>query len=143
IARASPADTFVVSQTADIAPPAAGTISRAFDFAPSFLDDSDVPVDLTVQAFGFAIDEAGNCAAAASDTEQSAACVDFRGQRIAGAPPETQPTTAVAGRSFRLPTGAVVPDLRPDAPRRRLYLSNWAANRVEIFDLATGAFANP
>ena len=143
VARTAPVDTFVVSQFVDVVPSAGGTVVRTFDFAPTFIDAAQLPADLSVQVYGFALDEAGNCAAAVSDADQRLVCATFRGQTVAAAALAAEPSTVVGGRSIRLPAGSVVPDIRPDVPRRRLYLSNFGRNRVEILDLASRTFANP
>lgn len=48
--------------------------------------------------------------------------------------------TAVAGRTFALPSGGEIGDAIYNRNRNELYLSNLILNRLEVFDVATSAF---
>ena len=108
------------------------------------------PRNFTLRTHAFAIDGAGNCAAAVTNAMQSLTCVDTpvappapiaNDFKVAQGQSGLSITlTVVGGRSVRLPNGGTIADALVDAQRQRVYMSNHSLNRLEIFDAATETF---
>jgi|GEM_PF-664001 len=108
------------------------------------------PRRVTLQTHAFAIDAAGNCAAAVTNTTQSLTCAPSPVAPPAGIPNTFMiaqgqsglPITlmVVGGSSVRLPNGGIIADALVDAQRQRLYMSNMSLNRLEVFDAVADTF---
>lgn len=137
------ADTVPLSPRLDTtyATPQQGVVVKEFFFGPFNVDPLLLPDTLRFQVHAFAVDSAGNCAAAVSTATQSLPCGSFRGEIVAANfIGQEASTLVVPGRTIKLPDGGIIADAIVDHPRQRLYLSNFSANRVEVLDLAALSF---
>jgi predicted RNA-binding protein with TRAM domain len=143
-----PRDTFyLVSRT--FSPPLGGTPDTTFTFrlrdAYRELGAARFPLPFTIQVQAFAIDAQGNCGASVQETMQSLPCTEIPGQSgffvAQGQTGAVYNPTAVIGTSVRLPTGSVIADALADTLARRVYLSNFARNQVEVLNLADTTLA--
>lgn len=156
-------DTLFLDTT--FAPPRGGTLDKPFVFRlADFLEEETAgtpqrfgetsslrfPRRFTLEIHAFGIDAAGNCGAAVSNTTQSLACLATPSAppapipntfRVASAPAGLQGSiTATLGSSVVIPGGGRIADALVDPARQRLYLSNIAMNRIEVFNAATNTF---
>jgi hypothetical protein len=126
-----------------VSPPAAGVVTREFPFtvAAAWVDRLRLPDTLAVEVHGWAVNAAGSCVAAVQDSVQKLPCADFRGSRVASRTRGLQARLAVvAGTTVALPGGAAIGDLVVHDATRRVFLSNKAANRIEVLEMpASGA----
>lgn len=121
--------------------PQQGVVVKEFSFGPFNVDPLLLPDTLRFQVHAFAVDSAGNCAAAVATTAQSLPCGSFRNEIVAANfIGQEASTLVVPGRTIKLPDGGAIADAIVDYPRQRLYLSNLSANRVDVLDLATLSF---
>jgi hypothetical protein len=136
-------DTMVFERVVDLGTPQTGTVVRDIVFAPPFVDARNLPNTLQFQFHAFAVDSAGNCAAAVTTSNARFSCGTFRNATVASGIAPSIPTTVVSGRSVALPAGSRIPDAAVDVARERLYLSNLPLSRLEVMDLRTLTFGAP
>ncbi len=134
-------DTLTRSAQVTFSPPRSGTSVRDFTLPPFNADTLTLPDTLTFLIHAFAVDSAGNCAAAVSDTEQQLACGVFKGDTVAaGTTGASVRVVVVGGRTVLLPDGGQIADATVDTIRDRLYLSNFSARKIEALDLVADTF---
>jgi hypothetical protein len=140
--RTKAGDTLVAPFDTTFAVPRTGEVVREFSFSPRFRADSlALPDTVIFHVHAWALDAAGNCAAAVADQDQRIRCADFRGSRVADAlGGQRVQTVAVAGRTIMLPGGGTIADAVVDTVRRRLYLSNFTRSHLDILDLPADTF---
>jgi hypothetical protein len=145
--RTGSADTVMVARSVAVSPAATGTVVRSFAFAPPVADATMLPDTLRMTLHAFAVDSAGNCAAAVAEGPQRLACREIeRGgveSVIASGVAEVEESIVVAGCSVALAAGSLIADIAPDTLRRRLYISNLERNRVEVLNLNDFALQAP
>ncbi|TVP55681.1 MAG: hypothetical protein EA351_10090 [Gemmatimonadales bacterium] len=130
-------DEFVASQG-----PAGDTISTNFTFRPDWLSEADLPRSFDLQAYGWVLNRAGDCAAAVpegSDTSLDCRIVQIGSEtvRIATAGASPIEILGVAGRTTLFPTDAIIAaDLAVDVARENLFISNRRSNVLHHFDPA-------
>ncbi|HSJ26093.1 MAG TPA: Ig-like domain-containing protein [Longimicrobiales bacterium] len=143
----SPAEFFYASSDA-FTSPRSGLVEHTFGIrlGEHFSEtELSLPRNMSIRAYGYALDDINNCAVGASVEFASLQCSDtmFVGGwdhfHAAGAGAATV-VTAVAGHSVRLPGGGRVADAVVDDRNRRVYLSNIENNRVDVFNLGTTSF---
>ena len=118
------------------------TVSVAFSVHPDWLAPTDLPAAFVLELSGWAVNTAGQCAAAIPGEVVTFACqtaqVDNTTLTLAGARAPEIPVTAVLGRTTPFPTSTiVVGDLQVDTLRSRAYLSNRLSNRLHVFNPTT------
>lgn len=122
-----------------ISPPAAGVVTREFRLvvAQEWVDRLRLPDTLALEVHGWAVNSAGACVAAVQDSVQKLPCADFRGARVASRTRGLQARLAVvAGTTVSLPGGtATIADMVVHNASRRVFLSNKAANRIEVLEM--------
>lgn len=133
----------VAFRTRTLSPTRSDTV--AFDVViPASAIGGAVGDTLPIQVYGFAVDSAGNCSATSPGANGSSLCANrtISGTSVRLAPSAGPPVPAVrvGGRSFTLPSGAVIADVVADQSRGRVYLSNLRANEIELFDVNRGVF---
>jgi hypothetical protein len=159
VRRDNPADTLWLTEQFSTGIGIAGTVSRFFsltaleDFEVSpgvpFYDPVNRPDTLDLDFWGWASDQAGNCAAAVSATVyQRLDCqtVTVPAGSFTVAANETGQRTTVAlvsGETIRLPLGGVIADAAVHGPEEVLVLSNIGLGHLEVFDLNTRTFESP
>lgn len=123
-----------------------GTVPATFRVSPEmFVDSMALPDTVAFRLHAYAVDAAGNCAAAVQEGEQQLACdgATFPGDTVAaGAAGQNAEAVVVTGRTVILPDGGQVADARVDTARNRLYLSNLTYNRVDVLGLAEMGFTH-
>ncbi|HEX7052124.1 MAG TPA: hypothetical protein VF188_18090 [Longimicrobiales bacterium] len=142
-------DTVSQQRVITFSPALSGLVQRDFSFAPFNVDPLTLPDTLSVEFYAFAVDAAGNCAAAVLTTEQQLACGTFNGDTVAAGNVGglEADVIAVAGHTVMLPGGGAVGDavVEMDTANNefRLYLSNFSGNSVEVLSLADTTFGAP
>lgn len=136
-------DTVVMVQDTTFGSAVTGAPDFARPFEPFNVDMYALPDSVTFVLYAFAVDSAGNCAAAvATNLEQQLEC-QVSGNVITAAEPGTRVNTVVvSGRTVKLPDGGVIADAVVDTARKRLYLSNFSYNKIDVLDLATYSFVS-
>ena len=127
----------------DFDPPRTGTVTHTLAFEPFNIDPRILPDTLIFEFTGFAIDDAGNCAATVAEGQsQSLVCVTGTNGAVTAQSRAGVRTTrpVVAGRTVTLPAGGRIMDAAVDTVRKNLLLSNITRDRIEIFRLETEQF---
>jgi hypothetical protein len=139
VASSARTDTLVFERVIDFAGPVEGQVRGDFDVLPPFANLAAIPETLKLQFHAFAVDSAGNCAAAIDAAPQQLACrqrSDASGAHtVADGQAQVRNSLVVAGRSVTLPSGADIADAVPDVARQRLYMSSRASGRIEILEI--------
>jgi DNA-binding beta-propeller fold protein YncE len=134
--------------TAIFAPALSGMAERTFNLVlgEKYSElQAPYPRTFTLEVHAFAVDAAGNAAAAVGTTLTAlpASSIDVGGVRYYMArdvSPAAHVVTVTKGRSIRLPDGGRIADAVVDAARQRVYLSNIQNNKVETFHLGADTF---
>jgi hypothetical protein len=132
------ADTFVVTQSEELSPPADGTVTQTFTFTPVFFDPLALPDSLAIEFSGFAKDAQGLCAANGTDSLAAsgdcvAATVASQNVTLAKEGPLADSVIVVLGQSFVLPSGGHIADMLVDTTRQSVYLSNQTRHHLNVF----------
>lgn len=141
-------DTLSTGESVSFAVSRSGTAVREFAFAPFNVDSMALPDTLEFEIHAFAVDSAGNCAAAVSSSPEQLGCGSYQGRRVAASAVGTKHRTVVVnGRTVMLPDGGRVADAVVEMDtansQYRLYLSNIRVNQVEVLNLADSTFGAP
>lgn len=116
---------------------------RPRDLPAGFIDRTALPAALSIEAHAYALDAAGNCAAAVdADRLKKLQCA----QLVASAGTFTvarhqgirQASQVVAGRTTVLPDGGELADLVVDTLRQRVYASNIGRNKLQTLEIGSG-----
>lgn len=136
------ADTLSITRSIDFPIARRGMTVQNIAFAPFNVDPFALPDSVIFEVHAFAVDDAGNCAAAVEASDQQLACADYAGDIIADgvSGQRTDEILVVAGRTVLLPAGGTIADAVVDTVRQRLYLSNISRNSVEVLDLDANRF---
>lgn len=131
-------DTLAVTRSVDLGEARTDTVEQTIKFPPPFASEDALPDSLSLEFYGWAVDDEGVCAAAIyPDLIHSLRCLDaeFGGQAVTVAvtAPESVPAIVVQGRSKSLEDGGTIADVLVDTLRSRLYLSNLSRNKVNVF----------
>lgn len=135
-------------RSALVSPPANLLPNQVFEFTLGDLyseSEMEYPRRFSAQIHAFALDAAGNCGASLESDYMSAVCdtVLFAGDQYytaRGVTAASLQLTATDGQSISMPGGGTIADAVVDADRRRVYLSNITANRIDIFHLDADSF---
>lgn len=146
VASSTRADTLAATLSEDLGVATADTVIRTLKFPPPFADADALPDSMSLEFYGWAVDDEGVCAAAISSSlETSLRCLDadYGGQTVtvAVAGPEPQPAIVVRGRSKHLEDGGTIADVLVDTLRSRVYLSNLSRNKINLFLPTTHAWS--
>jgi hypothetical protein len=135
-------DTAVRTGSQPYSPPRTGTLTQAFEVPVFNVDSLSLPDTLTFEVSTWMRDSGGNCAASVGgDTLRALPCGTYAGGTIAqGRTGERLTRTIVAGKTVALPTGGDILDAAVDTTRKRLFLSNFSTNRLEVFNLTSESF---
>lgn len=136
-------DTLVRTDSVMFDPPRTGTVTRSFSVPTFNVDSLNLPDTLVFEVHSWMRDAEGNCGASIGlDSLVSLTCGTLSGgETVAqGRAGQRLTRSVVAGKTVRLPVGSKIMDAAVDTLRKRMYLSNIAHNRVEVFDLVTEAF---
>lgn len=131
-----------------VATSAGDTASVSFGMAPDWLDAGDLPADLRLEVYGWAVADDDDCAAAAlQEGDETFGCVtrtvDGSALLLAEAEAPDVEIKAVPGRTTAFTDGNVIPgDLQVDTLRERAYVSNRASNRLHVFEPAEFRWAS-
>ncbi|HEX6940232.1 MAG TPA: hypothetical protein VF158_12530 [Longimicrobiales bacterium] len=141
-------DTLTQSAVVTFGLPRSGETLVEFPFVPFNVDSLALPDTLTFLIHAFAVDDAGNCSAAVSDSPQALDCVVLDGDTVAaGSTGESVDAVVVTGRTVLLPNGGEIGDVAIEMDtanaQYRLYLSNMRSSLVEVLDLADSTFDAP
>lgn len=136
----APLDTLVQVHDTTYATPVTGAPEFIKAFNPFNVDPLALPDSVRFVVYAFAVDSAGNCSAAVANIEQQLACVALGSGFVAEDGGIEVNTVVVNGRTVQLPDGGVIADAVVDTLRRRLYLSNFSMNRIDVLNLRTYAF---
>lgn len=140
-------DTVVAARTQTFSVPRTGTVIREFTFAPFHVDPLALPDSVIYHIHAFAVDSAGNCAAAVDSGEHQLGCTVYQGERVASqGTGKRVDAFVVAGRTVMLPDGGLIADAIVEMDtansQYRLYLSNLRRNQIEVLNLADSTFSN-
>ena len=122
--------------------PRTGTVTMLFDFQVFNADALALPDTLVYEVFGWAVDDSGNCGVSVGAPDFVAlACGQLAGftvaENIVG---DRLTRVIVGGRTVLLPTGGKIMDAVMDTVRRKLYMSYFDRDRIEIFRLQDETF---
>ncbi len=115
------------------------TVQAAFSLHPDWLTRQDLPVELGLEIFGWAVSSDGECRVALEESDNLLECRNegIGGQtvRIGTDRPSQVGVMAVPGRTTAFTTSSItVGDLQVDTLRERAYISNRLSNRLHVFD---------
>jgi hypothetical protein len=115
------------------------TVQAAFSLHPDWLTRQDLPVELGLEIFGWAVSSDGECRVALEESDSLLECRNegIGGQtvRIGTDRPSQVGVMAVPGRTTAFTTSSItVGDLQVDTLRERAYISNRLSNRLHVFD---------
>ncbi|MFW5904686.1 MAG: YncE family protein [bacterium] len=124
------------------------TVSRDFVLRSDGLSAEDLPREITVELYGWALNSQDACAAVAYDSSsdsQECDSTDVAGEtlRVAATPATEAPVLVVPGRTTLFQhSSVVVGDLQVDTLRERAYVSNRESNRLHVLDVASHEWAD-
>jgi hypothetical protein len=115
------------------------TISTSFGLVPSWVSAAAVPAAFQIEAYGYMLNRAGDCAAAIPENQDAGfSCrneeVGSETVRVAGARATRVPVLAVTGRTTPFPASSfVVGDLVVDHQRGNVFVSNRQSSALHVF----------
>ena len=135
-------DTVVQTESVTFAVPRVGNTTQTFNVQVFNADSLALPDTLIYEVTAFVRDQQGNCSTSVGAGELVTLTCGTLGaatvaQDIAG---DRHTAVVVAGRTVQIPTGGRIMDAVVDTVRRKLYLSNIDADRIEIFRLGDETF---
>ncbi|NJD11722.1 MAG: hypothetical protein FIB01_15220 [Gemmatimonadetes bacterium] len=106
------------------------------------LSTTKFPLGFTFQVHAFAVDSQTRCGAAVQEADQDLTCQVVNGAYFMaqGQTGRTYTASAVIGTSRSLPARSVIADALPDTANRRLYLSNYSNNQVNVLQFSDTSF---
>lgn len=124
---------------------AGDTVSHAFFLRPDWLSADELPADVTVEIYGWAINSEGACAAAVPEGDSALDCatveVASQSLRVGAARADELPLLVVTGRTTLFGASPMlVGDLQVDTLRERAYVSNRQSNRLHVLDVTAHAW---
>lgn len=117
----------------------ASSFSRVFEFTPFGYDPTQLPQDLRLEIFAFAVDTAGNCAVNVTSEAGKRTCEELGGGFISGEGAVAL-VRVISGRTTGRALSGEAGDLVIDPARGRVYVSNTSENIVEVMDAAAHSF---